>query len=101
VLSLLFFDDEVELRLADEDTVRRLLVAREDGGLVCGEEQSAEGCTPIRDIVTNAIFPEPDYTSEVFVITATGRVGDIARSVEAVLDRGDGSQLRLLSWRAL
>jgi general secretion pathway protein K len=101
VLSLLFFDDEVDLRLADEDTVRRLLLAREDGGLVCGEEQSAEGCTPIRDIVTNAIFPEPDYTSDVFVITATGRVGDVTRRIEAVLDRGDGAEPRLLSWRAL
>ncbi len=101
VLGLLFFDDEVELRLADEDTVRRLLIAREDGGLVCAEEQSAEGCTPIREIVTNAIFPEPDYKSDVFVITATGRVGDVARRIEAVVDRGDGSDPRLLSWRAL
>jgi type II secretory pathway component PulK len=101
VLSLLFFDDEVELRLADEDTVRQLMVARQDGGLICGEEQRAEGCTPIREIVTNAIFPEPDYASDVFVITATGRVGDVARRIEAVLDLGDGSQPRLLSWRAL
>jgi len=101
VLALLFFDDEVELRLADEDTVRRLLLAREEGGWVCGEEQSAEGCTPIREIVTNAIFPEPDYSSDVFVITATGRVGDVVRRIEAVLDRGDGSAPQLLSWRAL
>jgi type II secretory pathway component PulK len=101
VLSLLFFDDEVELRLADEDTVRQLLLARADGGLVCGEEQSAEGCTPIREIVTNAIFPEPAYSSDVFVITATGRVRDVTRRIEVVLDRGDGSAPRLLSWRAL
>jgi hypothetical protein len=51
--------------------------------------------------VTNAIFPEPDYASDVFVITATGRVGDVTRRIEVVLDRGDGSAPRLLSWRAL
>ena len=43
VLSLLFFDDEVELRLADEDTVRSILAIRKEGGFVCGEGQSARG----------------------------------------------------------
>jgi hypothetical protein len=51
--------------------------------------------------VTNAIFPEPAYSSDVFVITATGRVRDVTRRIEVVLDRGDGSAPRLLSWRAL
>ncbi len=101
VLSLLFFDDEVELRLADEDTIRRVLAIRKDGGFVCGEDQSGEGCTPIRSIVTNAIFPEPDYTSDVFTVTAQARVGEVARRIEAVLDRSEGATPRLLSWRAL
>ena len=101
VLALLFFDDEVELRLADEETVRGILRARQDGSFLCGEEQSAEGCTPIRDLVTNAIFPEPRTSSDVFVVTATGRVGDVQRSVEAVIDRSQGAVPRLLSWRVL
>ncbi len=101
VLSLLFFDDEVELRLADEDTIRRILAIRKDGGFVCGEGQSAEGCTPIRSVVTNAIFPEPSFTSNVFVVTARAQVGDVARRVEAVLDRSQGAAPQLLSWRVL
>ena len=101
VLSLLFFDDEVQLRLADEDTVRSILKIRKEGGFVCGEGQSAEGCTPIRSIVTNAIFPEPSFTSNVFVVTAQAQVGDVARRVEAVLDRKVGARPQLLSWRVL
>ncbi|MGH7336530.1 MAG: general secretion pathway protein GspK [Myxococcota bacterium] len=101
VLALLFFDDEVELRLADEDTIRSILAIRKDGGFVCGEGQSAEGCTPIRSLVTNAIFPEPSFTSDVFVVTAVAQIGDVTRHVEAVLDRSEGSAPRLLSWRVL
>jgi general secretion pathway protein K len=101
VLSLLFFDDEVELRLADEETVRSILAVRKEGGLVCGEDQSAEGCTPIRSIVTNAIFPEPRFTSDVFTVTALAQVGDVTRRIEAVLDRSEGAVPRLLSWRVL
>jgi general secretion pathway protein K len=101
VLSLLFFDDKVQLRLADEDTVRSILAIRKKRGLVCGEGQSVEGCTPIREIVTNAIFPEPRYTSDVFTVTALAQVGDVARRVEAVLDRSEGASPRLLSWRVL
>jgi len=101
VLSLLFFDDGVQVRLADEDTVRSILKIRKDGGFVCGEGQSAEGCTPIRSLVTNAIFPEPRFESDVFTVTALAQVGDVARRVEAVLDRSTGANPRLLSWRVL
>jgi type II secretory pathway component PulK len=101
VLSLLFFDDEVELRLADEDTIRTILEIRQEGGFVCGEGQSTEGCTPIRNIVTNAIFPEPTYTSDYFTVIASAQVGDVTRRVEAVLDRSSGATPRLLSWRVL
>jgi type II secretory pathway component PulK len=101
VLSLLFFDDGVRLRLAGEDTVRSILKIRKEGGLVCGEGQSAEGCTPIHSLVTNAIFPEPRYTSDVFTVTAFAQVGDVARRVEAVLDRSTGAEPQLLFWRVL
>jgi hypothetical protein len=101
VLALLFFDDGVDLRLAPEDTVREILSVRQEGGLVCGEEQSAEGCTPIRQIVENAIFPPPSFHSDVFVVTAEVRVGAVRRSIEAVLDRSEGAAPLLLSWRAL
>jgi len=101
VLSLLFFDDEVELRLADPDTIRSILAIRKEGGFVCGEDQSGEGCTPIRSLVTNAIFPEPRYSSDIFTVTALAQVGDVTRRIEVVVDRTEGSEPRLLSWRAL
>jgi len=49
--------------------------------------------------VTNAIFPLPTFTSEIFVVTAEARVGEIRRSVEAVVDRSEPTEPRLLSWR--
>ena len=100
VLALLFFNDGVESRLADEDTVKSILAVRKQGGFLCGE-QSVEGCTPINSLVTNAIFPEPRFTSDVFTITAEARVGDVARRIEVVLDRSEGAEPLLLSWRAL
>jgi general secretion pathway protein K len=101
VLSLLFFDDGVDLRLAPEDTVRELLAVRQEGLTVCGESQSGETCRPIREIVENAIFPPPSFASDVFVVTADVRVGSVRRRIEAVLDRSTGAQPLLLSWRVL
>jgi general secretion pathway protein K len=99
VLALIFFDDGVSLRLASEDVVRDILQIREEEGVVCPRGHSAEACTPIGDIVTNAIFPPPTFRSEVFVVTAEARVGEILRSVEAVVDRSKADQPRLLAWR--
>ncbi len=102
ILALLYFNDGVEYALAREDTVRQILKAREDGGILCGQGASAEGCTPISGIVPNAqgIFPPPTFTSEVFVTRAEARVGEVKRSVEAVIDRSDPERPRLLFWRA-
>ena len=43
VLALLWFDDGVEKRLADEDTVRRILRVRSEGGLLCGDGHKLGG----------------------------------------------------------
>jgi len=99
VLSLLFFDDGVDLRLAEESTVREILEARQEGGALCDEGQSDERCTPIREIVTNAIYPPPQVASDVFTVVAEARVRDVVRSIEAVLLRGEAGETRLLSWR--
>lgn len=101
VLALLFFDDGVDLRLAPESTVREILEVRQEGGTICSEEQSDESCTPIRDLVTNAIYPPPDMGSSVFVVVARARVGDVTRSIEAVMHRLEEGEVRLLSWRVL
>ncbi len=99
VLGLLYYDDGVELRLAPEDVVRRILELRQKGEMICPASQQEEACTPIGEIVTNAIFPPPTWSSELFEVTAEARVGEVRRTIEAVVDRSQGSELRLLSWQ--
>ena len=100
VLALLYFDDGVELNLAREETIRQILKERQEGKFLCGG-QSSEDCTPIGEIVDNEIFPPPSYESFVFTIVAEARVGEVTRSIEAVVDRKEAPTLRLLSWRVL
>jgi len=99
VLAALFYNDGVDQRLASEDVVRAILRTRQEGSGVCLEDQRTDDCTPISEIVTNPIFPPPTFTSEIFVVTAEARVGEIRRSVEAVVDRSEPTDPRLLSWR--
>lgn len=99
VLSLLYYDDGVELRLAPEEVVRRILELRQKGEAICPPAQQEEACTPIEQIVTNPVFPPPTWSSELFVVTAEARVGEMRRTIEAVVDRSQGTDLRLLSWQ--
>jgi len=98
VLSLIFFNDGVDDRLAKQDEVKQILEVREKGGLLCGEGLSLDECTPIRSIVPNSIFPPPTYSTSVFTIVARAQVGEIRRSVEAVVNRSVDPPL-MLSWR--
>jgi general secretion pathway protein K len=99
VLATLYYDDGVDQRLASEDLVRDILKIREEGGLICSAEQNIEGCTPIHDLVANAIFPAPTFSSQVFEVTSEARVGEVRRTIEATVDRSDPVAPRLLSWR--
>lgn len=99
VLSLLYYDDGVSDRLATEDLVRGILRTREAGGGICGPDKSTEGCTPIRDLVVNPIFPQPSVMSQIFLIRVEAQVGDVNRSVEAVIDRSSVDGIRVLSWQ--
>lgn len=99
VLATLFYDDGVTQRLATEDVVRRILEIREDGRAVCSSASRDDTCTPMNEIVTNAIFPPPTFSSEVFVVTSVARVGEVRRVVEAVIDRSLPAQPRLLFWQ--
>jgi general secretion pathway protein K len=99
VLALLWSNDGVEDRLADEDQVRRILKARADGGVICGEGLSLKECTPIKDIVPNPIFPPPTYASQIFEIRAEATVGDVRRTGLAVMDRTAPNFPVWLSWR--
>jgi type II secretory pathway component PulK len=99
VLALLYFDDGVEKRLADEDTVRRILRVRSEGGLLCGEGPSSPTCTPIREIVPNAIFPPPTFSTQIFEINAEATVRGVRRTMLAVMDRSAPAMPVLLSWK--
>ena len=99
VLALLYYNDGVELRLAPEDLVRRILKIRSEGGSICPTTQSEEACTPIGDLVTNAIFPPPTFSAVIFAVSAEARVHGLRRTIEAMLDRSQGAQVRLLSWQ--
>jgi general secretion pathway protein K len=99
VLALLYYDDGVDLRLAPEDLVRRILKIRDEDGTICAEGQRDDGCTPIREIVPNPAFPPVTFASEIFVVTSQARVGEVRREVEAVVDRSQAEGPRLLSWR--
>jgi general secretion pathway protein K len=98
VLSLMYFNDGIDDRLAKKDEVKRILEIREEGGLVCGESLSLKDCTPIISIVPNPIFPPPTYTASVFTIVASAQVGEVRRSIEAVVNRSVDPPL-MLSWR--
>ena len=63
VLALLYSNDGVDYRLANEDEVKQVLAIRESGGLLCGESISHELCTPIQSIMPNPIFPPPGFSS--------------------------------------
>jgi type II secretory pathway component PulK len=98
ILSLIYFNDGVDDVLADKDIVKDILKIRQEDGLICGESLSLEGCTPISQIVPNPIFPPPTYAASVFTIVADAQVGDIHRSIEAVVNRSVDPPL-MLSWR--
>jgi general secretion pathway protein K len=98
VLSLIYFNDGIDDRLAKEDEVKRILDIRKNNELVCGESLSLEGCRPISSIVPNAIFPPPTYTASVFTIVATAQVGETQRSIKAVVNRRVDPPL-MLSWQ--
>jgi general secretion pathway protein K len=97
VLSLIYSNDGIDDRLASEDQVKQILEIRQKAGLLCGESLSLRGCTPIRSIVPNPIFPPPTYTASVFTIVANAQVGDVKRSIEAVVNRSVDPPL-MLSW---
>jgi general secretion pathway protein K len=99
VLSLLYMFDGIELRLASENVVRDILEVRQDGDVLCPEAAGAESCVALNQIIPDEIFPPPAWESHVFVVSAHARVGEVRRTVEAVIDRADPADPWVLSWR--
>lgn len=100
VLAVLFHGSAGDFRLASEDTVRRVLDIRTEGGILCADEASHPACTPIRNAVAGEVFPPPTYTTDIFRVRAEAAYGDVRRTVEAVIDRSDASTPLWLAWKA-
>jgi type II secretory pathway component PulK len=100
VLALIFFNDGVDLRLANEEEVGWILEVRENEQVFC-LHQSDEACVPISDIMPNTatIHPPLGYFSDTFTVRSEARVGEVERTVETVIDRTTPSEPLLLSWK--
>lgn len=99
VLALLYHGQPGAERLADEDTVRRILDIRDENGILCADEANHPGCTPLREVVDGEVYPPPTYHGDVFRVTAEARYGEVRRIVEAVVDRGEAEKPAVLAWK--
>lgn len=104
VLALIYHGVGGSRRLADEGLVGRILKLRDEGGVVCTKaENPVEGCVTLTEVgfTEGSIFPTavlPD-DSDSFTVVSRGQVGDIERTLFAVLDRSDLLDPQLLFWR--
>ena len=103
VLALIYHGSSGDKRLVDGDIVGRILRARDDGRVVCTGSVPDQDCMTLSevDLGEGSIFPEvslPDE-SDVFTVRARARVGEIERTVMAVIDRSELTQPQLLFWR--
>jgi hypothetical protein len=106
VLSLIYHGSSGDMQLADQDIVREILKARRDGSIVCDKSETAPDRCITRSAVglgTGAIYPPASLPSvgHVFTIKAEASVGEITRTIEAVIDLSDLEQPQVLSWKTL
>jgi type II secretory pathway component PulK len=99
VLALLYHGVASSQRLADEDTVRRILDIRDRKGILCADEANNPACTPLREAIEGEVYPPPTFHGHVFRVTAEARYGEVRRTVEAVVDRSDAEKPAVLAWR--
>lgn len=101
VLSLVYHGSLGSRTLASEDTVRRILRAREEGKILCATVGEDDRCILASEIVEGSVFPESSLPTEaaLFRVEAEATVGDIRRTVSAVVDRTDPAQPTILEWR--
>jgi len=100
VLGLLYHGVSEDYRLADADLVADVVAGREEGILWCAEEATDQRCRPLSAAVPGTIYPPPTWSSEVFTVVSRATVGDVTRTVEAVLDRTKPDAPVLVAWRA-
>jgi general secretion pathway protein K len=99
VLALLFHGVGEDFRFATEDEVKSVLKARDQGDVLCADSAKTPGCRSIGELLPGEIFPPPTYASNVFMIRAEAKVGEVRRTIEAVVDRTKPTEPQLLAWR--
>jgi general secretion pathway protein K len=99
VLAALYHGPPGDKRLADEDTVRRILATRDGDEIFCPEEANQPGCVILLDLGVDGVYPPETYTTNVFQVRAEARYGEVRRTIEAVIDRSDATNPLILSWR--
>jgi general secretion pathway protein K len=100
VLATLFHGISPNYRLADEETVRRILEMREADAMFCGKGANRPGCISLAEAeVEGTPFPPLTYETDVFRVSAEASYGDVRRTIEAVIDRSEVTSPLILSWR--
>jgi general secretion pathway protein K len=99
VLALLYHGQPGAERLADEDTVRRILDIREQNGILCADEANNPSCQPLREVVEGEVYPPPSFHADVFRVIAEARYGEVRRTVMAVVDRSEADAPAVLAWK--
>jgi hypothetical protein len=93
---------EGDKHLVNDDDVQRILNFREDGKIFCDQTSVDDyRCIPMGEVFEGSIYPPVDLpsTSSVFMVTSEAQVGELYRTLDAVIDRGNGNQPRVLAWR--
>ena len=67
--------------------------------MLCDETADRPGCTTLEEAGVVGLFPPPTWNADVFQVSAEARYGDVRRTIEAVIDRSDPTDPRVLSWR--
>jgi len=99
-------------RLADDEVVTALLEVRAEGKIFCtgegagrpiGPKDGPECVSPFErgKLLENETYPPISLPSSAaaFRVTSTAKVGQMERTIETVIDRGDLAKPRLLFWR--
>lgn len=104
VLALIYHGVAGSRRLANADVVQSILKVRDEGLVACTSEgEVSEGCVTLADLGLGegSIFPPaalPDV-SDSFTVTARATVGEIQRTLVAIVDRSDTAEPQVLFWR--
>ena len=103
VLGLVYSGVSGQRRLLSADIVGRILKVRDEGRVLCTGDSPGNECVTLSevDLGDGSIFPPavlPD-DSDTFTVRVRARVGEIERTLVAVIDRKEITDPQLLFWR--